>query len=85
MSTLHKATLAANVCIAALVDAITPENCISLFSLARSCGCETLLEGAKQVTLQNFSTASVEDYEGLVALNEEELLELLSSDELNVS
>lgn len=69
-------------CLAALLDAISPSNALSLYSLALTAGCEYLAIAAAKYTLKMFPMVASFDYCGLVRLEEEDLTALLNSDDL---
>ena len=81
---LHQARVSRDLCIATLIDSVTPETCLSLMALAASTGCAPLLRRCEACATRHFSAALLADMDGLVALPETQLLALLSSDELRV-
>lgn len=81
---LRQARCAENLCIAALVDAVTAQNCFSIFVLAASCGCAALQASAEACALREFPAAALEDHAGLTALSEQQLTHFLCSDTLMV-
>ena len=69
---------------AALLDVVSTHNCLSLFSVAGTCGCAPLRRAARALALRAFSAAMQQDVAGLLTLAEPDLLALLCSDRLQV-
>jgi hypothetical protein len=82
--TSSQARRAFRLCLAALIDSVSPRNALSIFSLASTAACCPLATVAARATLSSFSEVSVQDYPGLVHFTEADLLALLSSDDLTV-
>lgn len=82
--TYEQAQLAMRLCVAALVDTVSPQNCFSLLALADSCACTRLYCAAGQCALANFTKAIHEDAAGFGRLNEEQMQRILTSDVLVV-
>lgn len=85
MGKLAQARLAQELSTAALVDAVEPHNCFSVFLLATSCGCSRLAKHAARCGLQNFAAAVRRDHAGFIALSEEQLLRFTRHDAVEVS
>ena len=69
---------------AALLDVVSPSNCLSLFNVAAACGCTPLRRKARALALRCFGAAWQQDASGLLTMPEHELLGLLCSDHLQV-
>lgn len=82
--TSSQAKRAFRLCLAALIDSISPNNALSIFNLASTAACCPLATVAATTALASFSEVSVQDYPGLVHLTESDLLALLSSNDLRV-
>ncbi|PSC70244.1 kelch 17 [Micractinium conductrix] len=83
-ASLGQALRAHELTTAALLDALAPHNCLSLFNAAAACGCAPLRRAARALALRSFTAAWQADPNGLMTMEEAHLLALLSSDSLQV-
>lgn len=71
-------------CTAALLDSLTPHNCLAIYGMAASCGCEAVSAPAAAYGLRHFAAAAQLDYAGLTMLRPADLMAFLCSDNLQV-
>ncbi|KAL6785254.1 hypothetical protein ACKKBG_A03080 [Auxenochlorella protothecoides x Auxenochlorella symbiontica] len=84
-ASLSEARQARDLCVAALLDALSVHNALSLLSLARSAGCAPLRRRALRLSTSHFSLVTSHDYAGLVTMSHAHLVELLSDDAVAVA
>ena len=70
---------------AALLDALSPHNALSLLSLGRAAGCRPLHRRAYRLAASHFTLVTSHDYAGLVTLAPGHMRELLSDDAVRVA
>lgn len=72
-----------SVCQAYMMDHMDASNCVGIYYFARDIGAEDLRDQAKKYLYQHFAEASL--HEELLGIEFDQLLSLITSDDLNVS
>ena len=83
--TFQQAEAACDICLATLLDCVSPATCFSLLTLGDSFNCGRLVSAAKQCALNNFEEAISQDRHGLKLLPESLLIDVATSDDMVVT
>jgi len=80
--TYSQACLAAQLCVAVLIEAVSSSNCFSLLLAAENSNCLKLKEIATRCISSKFTEAVTSNFESFALLNEAQLLSILTSNQL---